>query len=105
MVCTSLFVESPNLDSILRGLDKVLHFLLYFSYGISIQIMLVGNFSKKSDKFILITTLIIGLLLGAIDEWIQSYQSLRTSDIKDFFADSLGVISSLLWYIFIKRLK
>ena len=75
--------------------DKLLHFIAYFFYGLTIQFALINSNNYNKKKFIF-TILIIGSLFGVSDEIHQYFIEGRSSDIFDWIADSLGIASSLL---------
>lgn len=75
--------------------DKILHFLGYFFYGLTIQFALINSTNYKDSKFF-ITVIIIGSIFGASDEFHQYFISGRSSELLDWLADTLGVASSLL---------
>jgi VanZ family protein len=72
--------------------DKLIHFIAYFIYGLSLQLALLCI--KNKTKFIL-STVLIGSLYAASDEFHQSFISGREADIFDWYADCAGIIFSL----------
>ncbi|MDT3739308.1 MAG: VanZ family protein [Candidatus Kapabacteria bacterium] len=95
--------DVPDLNSVFVGFDKVLHLVLYFIYGLTIQFMVIGNFPESSKKKQIIISLAIGVIFGVIDEYYQSFQPGRIPDIVDWAADSIGILISLLFFGLIKR--
>ncbi len=75
--------------------DKLLHFVAYFCYGMTIQFALINSVNYNEKKFYLLI-IIIGSLFGISDEIHQYFIEGRSSDIFDWVADTLGIVSSLL---------
>ncbi len=75
--------------------DKLLHFLAYFIYGLTIQFAFINSSNYLKKKFIILV-LIIGTLFAASDEIHQYFIEGRSSEILDWVADTLGVLVSLL---------
>ena len=84
--------------------DKILHFIAYFCYGLTIQFALINSNNYNHKKFI-ITVIIIGSLFGVSDEIHQYFIEGRSSEILDWLADTLGIVSSLLLKNFILWIK
>lgn len=101
IVATSVLIMSslndiPDLNKVFVGFDKLLHLIIYFFYGISIQVMIIGNFPHHRTIYQILMTLLSGIVLAATDEYYQSFQPERYSDIYDFAADTFGILLSLL---------
>lgn len=75
--------------------DKLLHFVAYFFYGLTIQFALINSTNYNKKKFYIIV-IIIGSLFGISDEIHQYFIEGRSSEILDWVADTLGIASSLL---------
>lgn len=84
--------------------DKILHFIAYFCYGLTIQFALINSNNYNQKKFI-VTVIIIGSLFGVSDEVHQYFIEGRSSEILDWVADTLGIASSLLLKNFILWIK
>jgi VanZ family protein len=77
--------------------DKIQHFGAFFVLAILLNLALI--YQKKSYflfKNASISTIIITLSYGAIDEIHQLFISGRSADIRDWLADSSGVIIGIL---------
>lgn len=75
--------------------DKLLHFIAYFVYGLTLQFAFATTTNMKTKKIFLIVVL-FGALFAMTDEIHQHFVKGRSSDIFDWIADTLGIISSLL---------
>lgn len=75
--------------------DKILHFIAYFIYGLTIQFALINSTNYNTKKYYL-TIILIGSLFGMTDEIHQYFIAGRSSDILDWIADLLGVSFSLI---------
>ncbi|MCW8810897.1 MAG: VanZ family protein [Ignavibacteriaceae bacterium] len=84
--------------------DKIEHFSAFFILAVLLNLALI--YQRKSYflfKNASIATIIITLLYGAIDEIHQLFISGRSADIRDWFADSSGVIIGILLLNLLKR--
>jgi len=96
------YIELPQVD--IDFIDKILHLIAFFIYGISIQITIINIESlqkkiKKNYKFkIKLIVLIFGISFAASDEIHQYFTPGRSADILDWIADVLGIILSLFLY-------
>ena len=92
----SSLTDLPNLN--VNNIDKFLHFGLYLFIGITIIILLKIVFKVEIDKKkIIFYTILIGFILGAIDEIHQIWVPDRTSSFFDWLADATGIIMSLFF--------
>ena len=83
-------VESYNFFSP----DKILHFLTYFTYTISIYIALFKELSVKNPK---LRSIVISFLVGFSLELVQGYfLTYRSFEIFDLFSNCLGIITFVL---------
>jgi VanZ family protein len=87
------------------GIDKVVHFSMYFSLTFIIFFEKELNSSKLSFKKALLPITIL-IILGAIIEIIQPIVSNRSCELFDFFANSIGVFAGFyLNYLTGKKIK
>lgn len=89
---TATTLPGPQLPDIHLG-DKIEHFSAFFILSILLNLTLI--FQRKSYllfKFATLVTVIICLSYGAIDELHQMFIPGRSADIRDWLADSTGVI-------------
>jgi VanZ family protein len=84
------------LDNSFYMSDKLLHFIAYFFYGLTIQFALINSNNYQKKKFIL-AVCVIGSLFGASDEIHQYFIEGRSSDIFDWIADTIGILVSLVF--------
>lgn len=91
------FMNIPNMD-------KVAHFGMYFI----LTFLLLFDFSRlKSDKTpgkkVILITLLLAIFFGGSMELLQEIPSLqRSTDIKDFMANSIGAFSAALSFRYIE---
>ncbi len=102
--------ELPEIRPDIFGIpiDKLAHFLMFFPF----PIVAYGSFKPKAqNKFIHLAVLFIlyaagmGLTIGT--EHVQGQLGYRSEDVKDFYADLVGMSCSALLtavYIIIKKL-
>ena len=73
------------------SLDKVLHFISYFIYTISIYVSLFRELSFKNPK---LRSMVISFLVGFILELIQGYfLTHRSFEILDIFSNCTGILT------------
>jgi VanZ family protein len=80
------------------GLDKIVHFIEYFFFGV-----LYYRWISSSDRFftrgrVLAVTVFIGVLYALTDEWHQSFVPGRNASLWDWLFDSLGVLAASITY-------
>ena len=87
-------------------MDKMIHFAMYFI----LTFLLLYDFSRYQSKNnpwnkIIILSLLIAVLFGGSMELLQEIPSLqRSTDIKDFIANSIGAISAVLSFKYLESL-
>lgn len=101
--CFGHFSEVPNLSQPWLGVpnDKILHFLMFLPFPILCYLSF-GQKRRNPWRAMLgvILIFIIGCLVAAGTEVVQSYLSYRSGDPTDFVADCLSLfISSLVVFI------
>jgi len=75
--------------------DKLLHFLAYGLLALLLYIPFKYNIKLKYHIVIFIISFFLTVSFGLIDEIHQSYIPIRTFDLKDLLADSIGAITML----------
>lgn len=101
---TATTLPGPQLPDIHIG-DKIEHFSAFFILAVLLNLTLI--FQKKSYflfKYAKLVTIIICFLYGAIDELHQMIIPGRYADIRDWLADSTGVLIGVLILNFVKFL-
>ncbi len=93
-------LELPDIG--IDFIDKLIHFIVYFIFGISLQLSVFGI--KKNTRYFVAIMIVtaIGLTYAALDEYHQSLVPGRDANIYDFITDSIGILISQL---FIKKVK
>ena len=94
--------EVSTLD--LPGFDKILHFV-YFLIGailLSIALHLRGSYSWRHNLVVVVIAL---ALIGAIDEWHQSWTEERFGSPIDVGIDSVGVILGAAFFAWLSSRK
>ena len=83
------------------SLDKVLHFLTYFMYTISIYLALFMELSIKNPKT---KSIVISFLVGFLLELVQGFfLTHRSFEILDLFSNSAGILTFALLSKTIKK--
>jgi VanZ family protein len=76
--------------------DKSLHFLAYLVLTFLIWSVVGGDRKVKWRRAAPWLVLSVIAVYGIFDEWLQSYVAGRSTDIRDYFADLSGVLTSLV---------
>lgn len=76
----------PDVSSF--GLDKIIHFILFFSWAIAVRY----DFSTLKK----IIVLVLGILFSFLTEILQLFVEDRSYDLYDMIADSLGLVMALI---------
>jgi len=82
--------------------DLILHFCEYSVFGYFVALAIMQSPAKINWKNLLMV-IFIGGLYAASDEYHQSFVEGRFSEVRDFLADSAGVILGLV--VFVIRAK
>lgn len=106
---TAIFIashqESIQLpDMGIEWQDKVLHFIAYFVFGVTVLLAFVGIFRKITTKWLLVLAIIFGCLFGLSDEFHQSFVPGRDCDFFDWLADAIGIVVSTVLSVNIKNI-
>lgn len=75
---------------LLKKPDKVLHFLLYFGFGVLLFLTLKSTGRTKGEAVAL--AFFLGVLYGASDEFHQMFVAGRAASAMDLAADAAGVL-------------
>ena len=82
-----------------RNSDKLFHLLEYAGLGILLARALRGTLRVRVPLFAAMMAIGIGSLIGAGDEYFQSFVPGRDSSVYDWMADSLGVMLAQVLYV------
>lgn len=75
----------PSPDGLPAGTDKLIHFSMYAVLG-----LLVGRAMRARGGARLLVTVAVLSACAAADEWHQSWIPTRSSDVRDWVADTMG---------------
>jgi VanZ family protein len=89
-------IPIPHVIQEVEVSDKSLHFLAYLILTFLIWSVVVGDRKVKWRRVAPWLVLFVIAAYGVIDEWLQSYVAGRSCDIRDYFADLVGLIASLI---------
>lgn len=95
--------EVPNMPIMLG--DKIVHFSVYFVFGLSILFSIIVNKNHWKDPKIIIVTILLGALYGASDEFHQAFVPGRSVELLDWLADLLGVAFSTIFTNQVKQIS
>lgn len=69
------------------GVDKALHFGIYLLFGV----LLSREFSEVTTRWrAAALAIVVAVLFGAADEWHQQFIPGRSTELADWYADSIG---------------
>jgi len=101
------FIKIPDAtaESIinLNGFDSLVHYLLYFAVSFILLYEKNNKINQTTLKFITLLKfipLIVIVLVGGLIEFIQPLVSPRTTEIDDFIANILGILTGIISYYF-----
>ncbi len=99
-------MPTPKLESpiLFPHIDKVVHFGLFFLFGVFAYSWLVRKTSLGKLWSGIVTLLLVGFYGGLI-EWLQGQYFQRSEDIWDWVADVLGGIMGVLLYPILHNIK
>lgn len=80
------------------GMDKLVHAVAFFIYGLFAQMAFLANFRKLKSRNVIFIAVIFSLIFAVLDEYHQSYISRRNASVYDFVADAIGVFVSVMFY-------
>ena len=76
--------------------DKSLHFLTYLVLTFLLWSAVSGNRKVKWRRAAPWLVFFVIVMYGIFDEWLQGYVAGRSCDVRDFFADTAGVLAGLI---------
>lgn len=83
--------ETPQFE--IPHLDKVMHFVYFAAGAICATVFLLIKGEDKSKWAICLVVLLLGVSVGALDEWHQSWIPERSgNDPFDLLADAVGTL-------------
>jgi VanZ family protein len=91
-------LQGPQLEPAFKFIpsDKFAHFVA-FAAGAVLLCRALRSGTRRTDRWILLVTLIAISAFGATDEWHQLYTPLRSGgDFGDWLADTLGATFGVL---------
>lgn len=89
-------IPIPHVIQQVNFSDKSLHFLAYLILTFLIWSVVGGDRKVKWQRIAPWLVLLMIAVYGVLDEWLQSYVAGRTCDVRDYFSDLTGVITSLI---------
>ena len=75
--------------------DKIAHFFVYGLMG-TLWFRWIKGDLRSVLRFV--AAVALSLSFGVVDEWIQSHNPQRTTDLLDWVADSLGALTGIFVY-------
>ena len=87
----------------LFSIDKIMHFGVYFIFGLLIAVALLKRPMNKTFCFRICVAAILGIVYGASDEFHQSFIAGRDASVVDWIADSLGVLAAQIFIIYLNK--
>jgi len=73
-------------------IDKILHLFLYAGFGVCVTYSLIRLSRIKAWRQLLVLVL-LGIVLGGLDEVHQMFVPGRSADVADAIADILGILA------------
>ena len=109
-LCFGNFSSLPSVSMKLFGLetDKLVHFTMFFPFPLLLFLSLKVSPKSRWQLFSLVLlAFALGCATGAVTEFVQGMTPTRVPDIRDFYADVAGCITStvLTFFIFLRHAK
>ena len=86
--------DIPKID--IPNIDKLFHFVEYFILGALLVRAFANSSDKANFKLILLLSILIASIYGALDEFHQRFIPGRSPEIFDIFSDIIGSFSGAL---------
>ena len=83
----------------ISGLDKILHFIAYFTLALS----WILSLSKNKVPSLVSKTFVFSMLFALSDEFHQTFVPTRSFEILDLVADAAGIFFALILISIIQR--
>ena len=93
----------PKID--IPNIDKLFHFVEYFILGALLIRAFANSSDKASFKLILLLSILIASIYGAIDEFHRRFVLGRSPEIFDVVSDIIGSLSGAALSIYKERVK
>lgn len=106
-IALAIFVLSSKsslpLPQTIKNIDKVMHFIAFFSLAISFCLWF--SFETWKTKTLRTAFLVLAFvsLYGALDEFHQVFVPYRVASVSDWIADTLGASLAVLIFSFVSR--
>ena len=109
-LCFGNFSSLPSVSMKFFGIetDKLVHFLMFFPFPLLLFMSLkVSPKSRWQLFFLVLLAFALGCATGAVTEFVQGMTPTRVPDIRDFYADVAGCLTSaaLTFVIFFKNAR
>ena len=102
-VAVACFTKPSNLPDMGAGtlmgipMDKVLHFILFLPFPVLASMSMTDPKRKQSANFAVLALMtVVGIGVAYVTEALQAKLGYRSYDLKDLYADSLGIIAGAL---------
>lgn len=102
-VAVACFTKPSNLPDLGAGtfmnipMDKILHFILFLPFPVLASMSLIDpQKDRTANLVILLVISVTGIGIAYATEAIQSQIGYRAYDMKDLYADSLGIATGAL---------
>lgn len=87
VILTGTSLPSSVIPGQASGVDKALHFGIYLLFGV----LLSREFSEVTTRWrAAALAIVVAVLFGAADEWHQQFIPGRSTELADWYADSIG---------------
>lgn len=103
LLLIGLTVPVPSPPSVDAGIgtDKIVHFVMFFGFGLLWMHGLHRRRPARTKRTSLdraLVLLAVGLALAGLTEWIQTFLPHRSGDWGDVLANALGLVSAITYF-------
>ena len=87
----------------IKEMDKVAHITEYFFLGLLLARAWTATLPPQRMMLPIVIAMIMGISIGAGDEYFQSFIPQRDSSVYDLIADSVGLLIAQMVYLFARK--
>ena len=106
-LCFGRFEHIPQVPELWFNIpkDKAVHFIMFFPYVfLTYKSIGIAKTATTRRRWLSLSIIIVvGLLFAILTEKVQGLLGYRTCDIRDFYADALGLLSGTLLALLFKN--
>jgi VanZ family protein len=92
-----------HVPPLLPNMDKLIHVLEYLGLGVLLARAFRASLPARAPLALAMAAVVLGTLVGALDELVQRFTPGRMSSVNDLLADATGLLFAQLLFLFVAR--